>query len=128
LARKSQAGLYYLLECAKYNRPISMFSNYAACQRNYLPIEIGLDIIEIIINNKITGVLNAHLDSFTLPFIDLVNIIVSLNPNYDKKLIVIGNNLGLTYYLESQTEHLVTKLFYKKQLDYFQGAYNNISE
>ncbi len=127
LAKKSQGGLYYLLECAKYKRPISMFSNYAMCHRNYLPIEIALNIIEIIIENKITGVLNAHIDSFTLPFADLIKVIVSLNPNYEESIISVGNNFGLTYSLETESEQLVSKLIYKKPIEYFKEAYNNIS-
>lgn len=128
LARKSQGGLYYLLGCAKYNRPISIFSNYAECHRNYMPVEIALKIIEIIIEKKIIGVLNAHIDSFTLTFNDLIKLIISLNPKYEESLISIGNNLGLTYSLESESEQLITQLIYKKPIEYFKEAYNNISE
>jgi nucleoside-diphosphate-sugar epimerase len=124
----SQKGLHYLFECVKYNRPISMFSNYKDCYRNYLSIDVLVNMISVVIENKITGVLNAHIDSFTMSFLDLIKTITSLNPNYNKNFINIGDNIGLAYAIESESKQLISKLSYKKPLDYFKEAYDNLSE
>ncbi len=127
LARRSQQGLYYLLESIKFNRPITMFSNFRDCYRNYMPIEIVVNIIQLIITQKMTGVVNSHIDSFTFRYEDLLTDLVSLNPDYNTDLITVGDKFGLQYVIDPQCEQLVSKLEYKKPIEYFKVAYNNLN-
>ena len=127
LARRSQQGLYYLLESIKFNRPITKFSNFRDCYRNYLPIEIVVNMIQLIITQKMTGVINSHIDSFTFRYIDLLSQIVSLNPNYNTELITVGDKFGLEYAIETQCDQLVSNLDCKNPIEYFKEAYNNLN-
>ena len=72
LFRISQPGLFYLLKQIKSNGPISLFANYKECLRNYMPLEIVVQMILVVINKNFKGVINAHLDEFTLSLEQLV--------------------------------------------------------
>jgi nucleoside-diphosphate-sugar epimerase len=125
LSRVSQAGLYYLLKEIKNNNPISIFSNYDKCFRNYMPIELAIKAIETAIFEQLNGIFNAHFDTFTLSFDQLISSLVSLNPQYDSsKLITIGNKEGLPYFIDKQSDELITKMKVSENLDYyFKKAY-----
>lgn len=126
LSRKSQAGLYYLLDCIKHEKYISVFKNKQECCRNYTPVEIAINFIEICIDNNLQGIFNAHIDDFTFSFNDLVEKLASLNKNYDTlKLVIEGDKMGLPYFIAKQSDELVLKL--KSNLDienYFKEAYS----
>jgi nucleoside-diphosphate-sugar epimerase len=125
-ARASQKGMYYLLESVKKNVPISVFSNYVSCSRNYLPIEVVVDIVQKTIEHQLTGTVNGIINSYTISFMDLVNLIVSFNPGYDIKNISVGENVGLTYFLEDEDKQLVNLLNCAELKHYLKKAYNFI--
>jgi len=129
LARESQSGLYYLLDSIKTNKPISLFSNYRSCVRNYLPIELLLLFFDKIIDNHKTGLFNSYIDDFTLNFPHLINELTRLNPKYNKEnLISVGKIIGLNYSIERQSDELVELIDTQSLISYFKQAYNQINE
>lgn len=127
LSRSSQAGLYYLLKEIKQNKPITILANYKDCLRNYMPVELAVNAVDTIINNKLTGVFNTHLDKFTLSFDELINQLISLNTEYKGSLITVGDKIGLPYYVEKQSDDLISKMNETKELlSYFKNAYELI--
>jgi len=129
LARESQSGFYYLLDSIKKNEPIALFSNYQVCLRNYLPVELLLHIFDLVIQKHKKGMFNAYLDSFSFKFPVLINTLIKLNPDYDSdKLISVGNNEGMGYYIEPHSEDLVKDLKYQTPYYYFEKAYSQLNE
>jgi dTDP-4-dehydrorhamnose reductase len=129
LARESQPGLYYLLESIKKNEPIALFSNYEVCLRNYLPVELLLHIIDLVIKQHKKGMFNAYLNSFSFKFPELINSLIKLNPEYESgKLISVGNNKGFCYHIEPHSEDLVKDLKYQTPYYYFEKAYSQLNE
>lgn len=128
LSRKSQAGLYYLLDCIKFNKQISVFANQNECFRNYTPVEIALKFIDAIIKYDLKGIYNAHFDSFTFSFSDLMETLTNLNGNYNsKELIIAGDKIGQSYYIEKQSDELISKITVEDDLvAYFEKAYKMI--
>lgn len=128
LGKKSQPGLYYLLDSVKHNKPIQIFLNYEDCIRNYTPIEVAVNFIELIILNNFKGIFNSYLDSFTFKFYDLLILLSSFNSRYDMyKMVSIGEVKGQIFFLESPSDELVSRLVVKKPIaDYFLEAYNNL--
>jgi nucleoside-diphosphate-sugar epimerase len=128
LSRTSQVGLYYLLKEIKNNHSISIFSNNKECYRNYMPVELAIKMIDVVINENLVGVFNAHLDSFTFSFDELINQLTSLNENYNsKELISVGDKIGLPYYITDQSSELSSAIGAEyKLMSYFKEAYNQI--
>ncbi|MES2514150.1 MAG: NAD(P)-dependent oxidoreductase [Bacteroidota bacterium] len=128
LSRTSQAGLYYLLKEIKSNNPISIFYNNKECYRNYMPVELAVKMIEIVIDKNLNGVLNAHLDAFTLSFNELFKQLTSLNESYNsKELVSVGDKIGLLYHIAEQNEELTSAIGGENNLmNYFKEAYNQI--
>lgn len=128
LSRKSQAGLYYLLKEIKQNNPISLFINNKECYRNYMPVEYAIKMIATVIDENLNGVFNAHLDAFTLSFDELLEQLARLNEHFDtRKLIKVGNKIGLTYHIANESKELVSFISKDDNLfAYFKEAYNNI--
>ena len=58
--------------CIKHEKHISVFKNKQECYRNYTPVEIAINFIEICIDNNLQGIFNAHIDDFTFSFDNLV--------------------------------------------------------
>lgn len=127
LSRASQAGLYYLLKQIKQIKPISIFSNHTTCYRNYMPVELAVNALEQIINHNLKGVFNAHLDNFTLSLDNLINRLTNLNIEYRRELISVGENIGLTYHIEKQSDELILKMDAANELSlYFRKAYQQL--
>jgi nucleoside-diphosphate-sugar epimerase len=128
LSRTSQTGLYYLLKEIKNQKPISIFSNNKECYRNYMPVELAIRMIETIINKNFCGIFNAHLDRFTLSFDELILKLTRLNKNYNsKKLISIGDKIGLKYFIAPQSNELSSTIDSEINLmSYFVETYNRI--
>jgi hypothetical protein len=129
LSRASQGGLYYLLKEIKNNRPISVFSNYKDCFRNYMPVELAVRMIKSVIEENLSGIFNAHLDAFTLPFDELLKSLTGLNKDYNSdELIKPGDKEGLAYFIPRQSDELATKIGKEETIGpYFANAYNAIT-
>jgi nucleoside-diphosphate-sugar epimerase len=127
LARHSQHGLYYLLDHVKRNASIKVFSNYANCFRNYLPVELAVQMIFNIIENSLTGVINGVIGDHTMSLMDLLNIITILNADFDKNNISIGENKGVEYTIKDGDADFINLLNYHSLGFYLQKAYNHIN-
>lgn len=128
LSKTSQAGLYYLLKEIKNNNPISIFSNNKECYRNYMPVELAIKMIELVIDENLSGVFNAHFDTFTLSFDELIKQLTALNESYNsKELITVGEKIGLPYHITAQSNELALPITNENNLiTYFKKAYELI--
>jgi nucleoside-diphosphate-sugar epimerase len=125
-ARKSQGGLYYFLDQVKANKEINLVENHQKCHRNFLPIEIATHMVKTVIDSKLTGVFNAHIDSFTIGLKDLLDLIVSLNSEYDQDNIKIGKSLGAEYYIGKSSNELISKIKFRPLDFYLNQAFSHI--
>ena len=128
LSRTSQSGLYYLLKEIKNQNPISIFSNNRGCYRNYMPVELAIQMIDTVINKKLCGIFNAHLDRFTFSFDELIKKLTGLNEKYNtKELISVGDKIGLKYFIPPQSNELSSTICSEIDLmTYFVETYNQI--
>jgi len=125
LAMTSQRGLYYLLEAIKYQKTISLLSNYREIFRNYMPIELAMQIYAQIIETNYKGIVNAYLNEYTLPFDEIVNKLTGMNPCIKHlKLITVGAISGINYILEPPSIEVETMLKDHYPIEfYFREAY-----
>jgi len=99
-ARSSQGGLFYLVESVYRKTPINVFPNYKEMRRNYLPVEILVEVVTETMERRITGLQNILIGHHTLPFSQLLDILLSFNPAYDRDgLLRIGEKSGASYFI-----------------------------
>ena len=127
LFQVSQTGLYYLLSQIKKNNAIEIFSNSRECVRNYMPIEFAIEAIEVAITYNLTGVFNAHFDTFTLSYNNLIDQLLLLNEGYQTSQMKKTKKNGSVYFLGKQSDELISKMTIPNNLEYyFRKTYNSI--
>jgi len=127
LSRKTQGGLYYLAEMVKKKMPITLFSNHEECSRNYMPIELLLEIVGKVINQGVKGLHNAYFSSLTLSFKDLIQKFDSFHKEPYASDLSIGDREGMTYSIEKESE-LISNIVKPQSVDfYLNNFYNSIT-
>jgi nucleoside-diphosphate-sugar epimerase len=106
IARKSQAGLYFLIDAVKKSESISLFANSEAMMRNYIPIDLLISSINYTIEKKILGLHNIYVPSHTTSLSDIIGILAQINPFFDAEtLIKKGEKTGQVYHIPPVSDH-----------------------
>ena len=100
MAKKSQAGLYFLIDAIRRSEPVSLFANSETMIRNYIPVDILISSINYTIGKNILGLHNVYLPAHTTSLRNIVDLLAEMNQNYDTTLMVkTGEKPGITYYI-----------------------------
>lgn len=101
-ARATQGGLYYLVEMLIKNKPIGLFSNHNECYRNYMPIELLLQIFDFVIGEGVKGLHDAYFNDFTFSLKDLISVLSNSVPdNKVKPVFSKVDSKGFSFKIDS---------------------------
>ncbi len=118
LSRKTQGGLYYLAESVKKKIPLNLFANHANCPRNYMPVELLIEIVEQVISHNIKGLHNAYFNSFTLSFKELIATFDKFNGDDYNSPLELGTRDGMSYSIEKES-HIINELIEHEEVGYY---------
>lgn len=127
-SRKSQGGLFYIAERIIKNEKIEYFSNAENCIRNYMPVDLLMDIMEYVIDNNITGMHNAFFDEFNVSFLEIIKVFLNCNPDYLSENIQEGEVVGMTYDIESGSPLFNDEIIRKSAKFYFENFYKCLNQ
>ena len=125
-AKSSQGGLFYLVESVYKCSPINVFPNYEDMRRNYLPVEILVDVVSEAAENRISGVHNILIGHHTLPFSRILDIFIAFNKEFDRdKLMRIGEKKGAEYVIPEPSSRFQSLNQKTESIDgYFKKLYD----
>jgi len=104
-AKKTQAGLYFLIDAIKKSEPISLFVNSGTMFRNYIPIDILISSVNYTMEKNISGLHNVYVPAHTSSLRNIINLFAEMNPNYDTTaMLQKGEKQGQTYYIPPVSE------------------------
>jgi dTDP-4-dehydrorhamnose reductase len=98
LSRKSQPGLFFMVDAIRQGRPLSLFKN-ATEPRNYLFIDILTTAVRFAIDQRIRGIHTVYVPHHTLSLYRLATLMGEHRGGYNSELITIGTTNGATYFL-----------------------------
>lgn len=127
-SRKSQGGLFYVAERILKNEKIDYFSNAENCIRNYMPVDLLVNIVEYVIDNNITGLHNAFFDEFNFSFLDIIKVFINCNPDYLSENIQKGEVVGMTYDIESGSPLFNHEIIRQSPQCYFENFYKCLNQ
>jgi nucleoside-diphosphate-sugar epimerase len=122
LGKKSQGGLYFIVQVIQKSLPLQLFVNVETMIRNYMPVDLLVSSLEYAITNNITGVHNIYIPAHTRSFAGIIRSLASFSGTYHfSTLATMGTKEGEVYDIPALSADYTTWANQFKDHNYYLG-------